>query len=153
MKKSVTRLGAVIMLAVIISAGMCVLPITTIHCGGPEPATIVVRGFNLMNFSCRGIVPILAALITPVSAMGSQSHGAKEAELIFLFMANAVSFLHSFNTAKMWFMEGDKSLITLDFGAVIFPLGFIAVLIITKVFTALYEIIDATCENEIQQNS
>lgn len=105
MSKSLYR-NAVAMLA-ILSFLLCLVPVVSVYLGGTESGTFVIRGFNLMEFSAWGVVPVIAPLLIPVILLGHQSKAAQEIELMALLVGNTVAYVHGFNAARAWIDEID----------------------------------------------
>lgn len=149
---SITRIITMIVSAGIIAAAMCFIPIMSVYCSGDsESGTLVVKGINLMEFSAWGIIPLFADLLVPFIVFGRQSDRVKETELILLFIANTVSYVHSFNAARTWLAEVGSSVISHHLGVYIFPLGCLAILLLSKAAGVLYEVIDSTYEDQAQE--
>lgn len=115
---------------------MSILPVMSIYLSGGESCTLYVRGFNLMEFSAWGCIPLFAPLLIPVILFGHQSKAAQEAELMLLFGVNMVSYVHSFNAARAW-LELEDALITYYPGMLLIPFAFILALIIGVVFDCI----------------
>jgi len=116
------------------AAALCVLPIMSAHSGGAESCDLIVRGFNLMEFSAWGSVCLFAPLLIPGILLGSQSRPAQELEIMCLLLGNVVCYSHSFNAARAWLAENSSSLITYYPNMLWYPAAFIAVLIFGRIF-------------------
>lgn len=117
----------------IISCFLCVLPIMSVYSGGTEGCTLIVRGYNLMEFSAWGVLPAVVPLLTPAILLIHQSKATQEIELILLIVGNAVSYVHGFIAAREWLAHVGDSMITYHFGVMIFPLVSTFVLILALV--------------------
>lgn len=127
--------AAYIMIIVSVAAfAICALPLISADSGGSERFTIVIRGYNLVEFSAWGCVPILAPLIVPCILLGGQARAAQEAELIVLLLGNAVCYVHGFNTAREWLSLNSDSLIMCHPGMILYPFTFVVVLVLGKIF-------------------
>ena len=104
----------------------------SVRTGGIEWGILTVRGYNLMEFSVWGCVPIFAVLLAPVILFGSQSNDWKELELIFLFSAHLVCYVHSFNAAKVWMHAVGDSMLSLRIGALLYPSGIVILFLVIK---------------------
>lgn len=71
--------------AAIIDFALCALPLASAYSGGSESYTIVIHGYNLIEFSAWGVIPLLAPLIVPVLLFGHQSKPTQELSLATLF--------------------------------------------------------------------
>lgn len=134
----------IIVVASIGATATCALPLMSVYSGGMESCTLFVNGYNLMSFSAWGCVPMLATLLIPFILFGKQSGKVQEAELLFLVIANAVCYVHSFNAAREWLRSVGDSMINYHYGAVIYPLGFIGVLLLVKCFELFFK--DEPCK-------
>ena len=122
---------------------LCVFPLMSAHSGGTESCDLIVRGFNLMEFSALGSVCLFAPLLVPGILFGSQSHAAQELEIMCLLLGNIVCYSHSFNAARAWLAENSTSLITYHPNMLWYPSAFIAILIFGWIFVR-FSIRDAT---------
>lgn len=118
----------------LIAFAISFFPFMSAHSGDEESGTLIVRGFNLMEFSALGVIPILAPLVIPVILYGNQSKAAKERGLILLLLGNMLCYVHSFNAAKEWLENVGDSLISYYPTTIIYPVCFILVLILAKIF-------------------
>lgn len=123
-----------IICAGIAATSLCVLPLMHTYLSDGESCTMVIRGFNLVEFSAWGCVPVFASLLIPAILFGNQTKAAKETALLILFIGNMVCYVHSFHAAKAWLYSLDGSMLTYHPGVVLVPLGFIMVLALTKSF-------------------
>lgn len=121
----------------VITTAILLFPIMSTYSGGEESGTLIVRGFNLMEFSAFGIIPILAPLLIPVILYGNQGKAAKERSLILLSLGNMLSFVQSFNAAKAWLKNVGDSPISYYPAIVVYHLCFILVLILPKVIEVI----------------
>ena len=112
--------------ASIATTALCALPLMSTHLSGGESCTMVIRGFNLMEFSARGCVPLFAALLIPMILFGCQSKTSKEAELLLLVVINLTCFVHGINASHEWIHSLNGSLLTYYSGMMIYPCAFIA---------------------------
>lgn len=134
----------VIVIASLGASATCVLPLMSVTASGGESATFILNGYNLMEFSVWGCVPIISTLLIPVILFGKQSKAAQEAELLLLFIANAVCYVHSFNAAKEWLRSVGDTMIDFHYGMMFYPLGFIGVMLLIKCFELFSK--DEACE-------
>ena len=118
------------------SAALCMLPVmsTWLFDGGKFGDTFYIEVYNLIEFSAWGCVPLFAPLLIPVILYGSQTKDAKELELIFLFSANMICYVHSFNAARTWLDTISDSLILYYPGRALYPLGFMVLCIVAMLF-------------------
>lgn len=119
--------------AAIIAFALCVLPLTSVYSGGSESYTIVIHGYNLIEFSAWGMIPLLAPLIIPVLLFGHQQKAVQELFLMVLFMGSMVCYIQSLNAANEWLGVASDSLHTLHPGVLLMPLGFAV-----EIFLAMY---------------
>ena len=122
-----------LIIASIAASAMCVLPLMSVYSGGTESCTLIVRGFNLMEFSAWGVIPLIAPLVITIIVLGRQTRIVKETEILILFMVNTVSYVHSFNAAKAWLYDVGDSFVTCYPWAMLLPLGFVLICVVTKV--------------------
>lgn len=116
----------------LIALAISFFPFLTEYSGGEESCTLIIRGFNLMEFSALGVIPILAPLLIPVILYGNQGKAAKERTLILLLLGNMLCYVHSFNAAKAWLENVGDSLISYYPTTIIYPVCFILVIILPK---------------------
>lgn len=122
----------IIIILSLITATFCLFPVISAYSGGEGSCTLIVRGYNLMEFSAFGIIPILAPLMIPVILYGNQSKGAKERGLILLSLGNMFCYTHSFNAAKAWLENVGDSPISYYPAIAIYHMCFISLLVIPK---------------------
>lgn len=127
----------VIIILSIITASFCLFPIMSTYSGGGESGTLIARGFNLMEFTALGIIPIIAPLLIPIILYGNQNKASKERSLILLFLGNMLSYVHSFNAANDWLENVSDSPIFYYPAIVVYHLCFILVLVIPKAIEAI----------------
>lgn len=125
-----------------------ILPVMSAYSGGVESCTLVIHGYNLLEFSALGCVPMLAPLLIPVILFDHQSKATQEVELMLLLLANMTCYVHSFNAAKAWLTATGVSMISYHPGALLIPLGFILLLALVTGFDMLYSNTVAKGEKE-----
>ena len=141
-EREITQIFEIILILVSAAAtAMCLLPIMSVHLSDGESCTLFIRGYNLMEFSAWGCVPLLANLLIPVILFGCQKDAAKEKELIILFVGNTVCYINSVNAAREWLYAVGGSLITYYPGMVLLPLGFIIVLVLSQMLEKICELL------------
>ena len=116
------------------ASAFCALPIMSAHSGGTESCILIIRGFNLMEFSSWGSVCLFAPLLVPGILFGSQSQMAQELEIMCLLLGNIVCYSHSFNAARTWLAENSTSLFTYHPNTLWYPAAFVAVLVFGWIF-------------------
>lgn len=126
-----------LVLVSIASAAICVLPVMSIYLSDGESSTLFVRGYNLMEFSALGCIPLFAPLFIPAILFGSQTKAVKETELLILFAGNVVCYVHGFNAARLWLDSLGGSFLTFYPGMLLIPFAFSMLLILSKVFEQL----------------
>ena len=99
------------------------LPIFSAHCGGNESCTLMVRGYNLLEFSSWAALPVFTVVIILGILFSFQKKSAKNVELLLLLLANAVCYLESMKAARTWLEGTSNDPINCHFGMVAFPLG------------------------------
>ncbi len=110
------------------------LPIFSAHCGGNESCTLMVRGYNLLEFSVWGILPKSTVMLVLTILFSCQSKAAKNAELLLLLTVNLVCYAESFKAARCWFESVATSPVVCHFGTILFPLGCSALIISAMIF-------------------
>ena len=124
-----------LIIASIAASATCMLPIMSAYSGGTESCTLVIRGFNLMEFSAGGVIPMIAPLLIPAILLGHQSKAAQELELILLIIGNAVTYVHGVNAARVWLTEVGDSMITYHQGMMVFPFVLVFVVMLALVIS------------------
>ena len=117
----------------LIALAISFFPFITIYSGGAEGGTLTVRGFNLMEFTALGAVPLLAPLLVPVILYGHQSKAAKERSLILLLLGNMLCYVHGINSAIDWLNTVGTAPISYHPALIIYPVCFILSLFIAKI--------------------
>ncbi len=114
--------------------GLNVLPVMSAYSGGGESCMLMVRGFNLVEFSPWGIFSVSTVMLVLAILFSCQSKSAKNAELLLLLVVNLVCYAQSFKAARMWFESIAASPIVCHFGTLLFPLGSSALIIFAMIF-------------------
>ena len=83
--------------------------------------TIMIRGFNLMEFSPFGCVPLLAPMLIVFVACGSQTQAVKESAIILFTVGNLICYTQAFNIAREWLSVHADSMFTCYPGIVWVP--------------------------------
>ena len=78
---------------------LAALPIMSVEIVGGESYTAIVRGYNLMEFSPWGVIPLMTPLLIFLIVFGKQSRAVKEAELLLLLVISMICYVHSFQLA------------------------------------------------------
>jgi uncharacterized membrane protein len=104
------------------------LPIFSARCGEGESCTLMVRGYNLLEFSFWAVLPVFTVVIILGILFGFQKKSAKNVELLLLLAANAVCYLESMKAAKAWLEGISNAPVNSHFGMVAFPLGIMAII-------------------------
>ena len=123
----------ILILISVAAAATCALPVMSIYLSDGESCTLFVRGYNLMEFSALGCVPLFAPLFIPAITLGNQTKAAKETELLILFAANMVCYVHGFNAARIWLDSLGGPLLTFYPGMLLIPLAFSTSMGLSKV--------------------
>ena len=122
----------ILILACIAATVICVLPVMSVHLVGGESCTLYVKGYNLMEFSAWGVIPLLAPLLLLMVLFGNRTREAKERIVLLLLTGNIVCYAHGFNAARTWLTSLDESLITYYPGMLLIPFTFVMVLLFLK---------------------
>ncbi len=104
---------------------LCVLPIMSAHSGGTESCDLIVRGYNLMEFSALGIVPVIAPLLIVLLAESRRRKDLQEIHLIWLLCGNLVCYVQAVNAAKDWLYSVCDSRIIYHPALLIYPFLFV----------------------------
>ena len=75
-----------------------------------EACTMIIKGYNFMEFSAPSIVILIAPLLIPAILYGCQSTQTRELEIIFLLIGNSICFVHGSNAARTWLFEIDAAI-------------------------------------------
>lgn len=134
MDKYRKRYRRIFILASMIAAALFALPVMSVCLNEGESCALLVRGYNLMEFSAWGCVPLLAPLLIPVVVLGGQTLAVQETELLLLPVGNMVCYVHSLNAARTWLNSLGGSLITYHLGIFLIPVAFLMILMFPKIF-------------------
>ena len=124
----------IIPLLIVGMLGLNALPIMSAYSGGGESGMLMVRGFNLVEFSVWGILPISTVMLVLTILFSCQSKSAKNAELLLLLTVNLVCYAESFKAARCWFESVATLPVVCHFGTILFPLGCSALIISAMIF-------------------
>ena len=104
------------------------LPILSVHCGGSESCTLMVRGYNLLEFSCWSAIPVFTAILILGILYSEQKRSVKNAELLFLLGSNLVCYIEGLRAARAWLVSISDSLVMTHSGLVAFPIGIVLII-------------------------
>ena len=76
----------IMIIACIAATALCALPVLSVNLGGSESCTLYVRGYNLIEFSAWGCIPLFASLLITVVLLGHLTKPTKELVLLTLFV-------------------------------------------------------------------
>ena len=131
---------------------MAVLPIVSVRVEGELVSVVsIVRGYNLMDFSPWGVIPLMASLLIPLILFGKQSQTVKEAELLLLLVANMVCYVHSVHLAADFLRATGASLLKYYPNLFLYPFGFVGVFMLAR--TLLSESESEEEDDELQSGS
>ena len=114
--------------------GLLASPIMSVYSGGSENCTLLVRGYNLLEFSPWGTIPVFTVLYVLAILFSCQSKATKHAELLLLLVANCVCYAISVMEARAWLDNVGSSFVFTHFGMFIFPLGVMALILIAMIY-------------------
>ncbi len=121
----------IILLADLAAVMLSALPIMGMRLSGGEWGEITIRGYDLLEVSAWGCLPLLTLLLLPVILFGNQSKAVQEAELLLLLSSNVLSCVHSCNAAQIWLTNLEDGLVRYYAGHTLYPLGFVFSLAVT----------------------
>ena len=111
------------------------MPIMSVSCLDGEACELMVRGYNLMEFSAWGTIPIFTAVFVLAILFSCQSKAAKQAELLLLLAVNCVCYVTSIMAARAWLEGVSSSFVVTHFGMITFPLGTMALILSAMVYS------------------
>ena len=132
MKRKLSRF--LVNIVCILVSLMQILPVMSTYLSDGESCTLIIRGYNLMEFSTWGFFPLFAPLLFLVILFGRQEESVKEIELVILFVSNMFCYIHSFNAARSWLYSLSCSLTTFHPGALLIPFVFVMIFAFAKIF-------------------
>ena len=83
-----------------------------------------------MEFSPWGVIPLMAPLLVLLILFGKQSKSAKEAELLLLFVASVVCYIHSFHLATEWLRSISTTIVTRHLSVGVHPMCVVSVILL-----------------------
>ncbi len=110
------------------------MPIFSTFCGGSESCTLMVRGYNLLEFSAWAALPIFTVVIILGILFSVQKKSAKNAELLLLLTANVVCYMESLKAARVWLESISNAPINSHFGMLAYPIGTMAIIFYAILF-------------------
>ena len=84
--------------------------------------TILIRGFNLMEFSALGCVPVLAPPLLLFIIFSSLERKIKEVGIVVFLLLVAICYCHGFIEAREWLMDTSNTRIIYHPCAMLFPM-------------------------------
>ena len=103
------------------------LPILSVHSSGSESCTLMVRGYNLLEFSSWAAIPVFSAILVLTILFSFQKKSTKNAELVLLLAANTVCYVESLKAVWAWLDGIGTAPIHCHFGVLAFPIGIMLV--------------------------
>ena len=107
--------------------GLNALPILSTHCGSIESCTLMIRGYNLLEFSSWAVIPVFSPLLVLSILISLQKKSTKNMELVILLTANTVCYVESLRAARTWLDGVSSGLINCHPGMLSFPIGILAI--------------------------
>ena len=107
--------------------GLNALPILSAHCGGSESCTLMIRGYNLLEFSSWAVIPVFSPVLVLSILLSLQKKSTKNTELVILLAANTVCYVESLRAARTWLDGVSSGLINCHPGMLSFPIGTFAI--------------------------
>ncbi len=117
------RYHCIASVACAVALALCALPIMSANSGGIESCTLIIRGYNLIEFSAWGIISVLSPIVVFAIVLGHQTTSGKETKLLLLGMASMVSYAHSVTAGREWLVSVGGSLIDYQVGMLLYPIG------------------------------
>ena len=115
------------MLLTLATVALNTLPILSVHCGGSESCTLMVRGYNLLEFSSWAAIPVFSTILVLAILFSFQKKSAKNVELILLLAVNAVCYAESLRAARAW-LDGISNVpANCHYGMFAFPIGIVMI--------------------------
>ena len=65
------------MMLTLATVALNTLPILSVHCGGSESCTLMVRGYNLLEFSSWAAIPVFSTILVLSILFNLQKKSAK----------------------------------------------------------------------------
>lgn len=110
------------------------LPILSVHSGGSESCTLMVRGFNLLEFSSWAAIPVFSVILVLAILFSFQKKFSKNTELVLLLAANGVCYVESLRAARAWLDGISNGPINCHFGMLAFPIGIMLIVLFAMLF-------------------
>jgi len=114
------------------------LPVMSVYSTGRESCTFIVRGFNLIEFSPWGAIPISAILVVLGIFLSCQSKASKHAEILLLLTINLVCYAESVRCARIWLEGIGSEQVTCHAGLILLPLVSSALMVLLMKFCVGY---------------
>lgn len=134
------RITVAIFIAAVIA--MCILPVMSVDLSDAERGTLLVRGYNLIEFSEFGCIPIIAPLFIPAVLVDCTDKN-NYVTMLYIFLFYMVCYIHGINASKEWCASVCTGPITYHAGVVNYPGAFILALIAVKIMSSCIKIKDA----------
>lgn len=110
---------------ILITLSLCFFPMQSGRITEGEACTMILKGYNFVEFSAPSIVILIAPLLILVILYGCQSRQAKELQLILLLIGNSICFVHGANAARAWLLEIDATIYGMtNIALFLYPLAF-----------------------------
>ena len=114
--------------------GLNALPILSTHCGSIESCTLMIRGYNLLEFSPWAAIPVFSSVLVLAILLSLQKKSTKNMELVLMLAANTVCYVESLRAARTWLDSVSSGLINCHPGMLSFPIGTIMVVFYAMIY-------------------
>ena len=117
------------LLAIVAMVALNAMPIMSVSCLDGETCELMVRGYNLMEFSPWATIPVFTAVFIIAILFSCQSKAAKQAELLLLLAVDCVCYVTSVMEARAWLDSVSSIFVFTHYGMFLFPLGTMALIL------------------------
>ena len=112
------RLSYTIVMVAMFSTILTGLPLIS---GTVRDHALLIRGFNLMEFSALACVWVVAPMTVALIVLSSQPKAVKEFEIILLTIVSLMCYTHAVQEARVWIFANEGSLLKYHPGVVFAP--------------------------------
>ena len=122
------------MMLTLATVALNTLPILSVHCGGSESCTLMVRGYNLLEFNSWAAIPVFSTILVLAILFSFQKKSAKNVELILLLAVNAVCYVESLRATRAWLDGISNAPVNCHYGMFAFPIGIVMIVFYAMLF-------------------
>lgn len=126
-----------ILFSILAAYACCALPLFSAEVTGKVSSVLMIRGYNLLEFSLLGIVPLTVALLTAVILSMECKRISNNRTFFIVFVIYLGCYAFSYHAAWEWLETVENTAVTVHYGSFIHPLGILSVVGFRKIMNRI----------------